>query len=83
MVPGCLHCGGGPGASDVDWLSVIVDWVEHGAAPDKVIATKGGQGKLVKSLPLFSYPTTAIYKGSGDPASADSFVAKGASAPAP
>ena len=76
MVPGCLHCGGGPGASDVDWLSVIVEWVEHGAAPDRVIASKSDHGKTSMKRPLFSYPTTAIYKGSGDPASADSFVAK-------
>jgi feruloyl esterase len=76
MVPGCLHCGGGPGASDVDWLSVIVKWVEGGAAPDKVIASKSERGKIAMSRPLFSYPTTAIYKGSGDPASADSFEAK-------
>jgi feruloyl esterase len=79
MVPGCLHCGGGPGASDVDWLSVIVDWVEHGAAPDKVIASKTGKHEMKR--PLYSYPTTAIYKGSGDPASADSFVAKPAPKP--
>jgi feruloyl esterase len=79
MVPGCLHCGGGPGASEVDWLSVMVDWVEHGSAPDKVIATKSRQGKTEMRRPLFCYPTTAIYKGSGDPASAESFVAKPAS----
>jgi feruloyl esterase len=76
MVPGCFHCGGGPGASEVDWLSVISKWVEHGAAPDKVIASKSGGGRVEMRRPLFSYPTTAIYKGSGDPASADSFVAK-------
>jgi len=83
MVPGCLHCGGGPGASDVDWLSVIVEWVEHGAAPDRVIASKSAHGKIEMSRPLYSYPTTVIYKGSGDPASADSFVAKRASGTAP
>jgi hypothetical protein len=82
MVPGCLHCGGGPGASDVDWLSVMVDWVERGVAPDKVIASKSEHGKIAVSRPLFSYPTTAIYKGSGNPASADSFEAKPASAAA-
>jgi pimeloyl-ACP methyl ester carboxylesterase len=76
MVPGCLHCGGGPGASEVDWLSVIKDWVEHGAAPERVIASKSDQGKIVATRPLFAYPETAIYKGSGDPNSADSFVAK-------
>lgn len=76
MVPGCYHCGGGPGASDVDWLSVIVNWVEHGTAPDKVIASKGRIGKSAMTRPLYSYPTTAIYNGSGDPASAASFVPK-------
>jgi hypothetical protein len=76
MVPGCLHCGGGAGASDVDWLSVIVDWVEHNHAPDRVIASKSSDGKVVKTRPLFNYPAATIYKGSGDPNSADSFVAK-------
>jgi feruloyl esterase len=79
MVPGCLHCGGGPGAADVDWLSVIVDWVEHAKAPDRLIASKRDQGKIVMTRPLFLYPETAVYKGSGDPNSADSFVPKQAS----
>ncbi len=83
MVPGCLHCGGGPGASDVDWLSVIVDWVEHSKAPDRVAATKSKDGKVAMSRPLYSYPTTAAFKGSGDPASAESFVAKPGVGPAP
>ncbi len=82
MVPGCLHCGGGPGASEVDWLAVMVDWVEHGHPPDRVIASKSNNGKIQMTRPLFRYPTTAIYKGSGDPGSADSFVAKEPS-PAP
>jgi feruloyl esterase len=76
MVPGCLHCGGGPGASDVDWLSVIGDWVEHAKPPDRLIASKRDHGKVAMTRPLFAYPDTAIYKGSGDPASADSFAAK-------
>jgi hypothetical protein len=76
MVPGCLHCGGGPGAADVDWLSVITNWVEHGAAPERVVATKSDHGKIAMARPLYSYPTTVIYKGSGDPSSADSFAAK-------
>ncbi len=73
MVPGCLHCGGGPGATDVDWLSAIVDWVEHGKAPDRVIASKKTRGKLVMTRPLYPYPQVAIYKGTGDPDRADSF----------
>jgi feruloyl esterase len=79
MVPGCLHCGGGPGASEVNWLSVIADWVEHGQAPGKLIASKHENGKIQLTRPLYSYPTTAIYPGTGDPASAASFVPKPAS----
>jgi feruloyl esterase len=78
MVPGCLHCGGGHGAVDVDWLSAIVDWVEHGKAPDMLIASKNENGKLVMTRPLYPYPQTAIYKGNGDPNKADNFVAKSA-----
>ena len=76
MVPGCLHCGGGPGASDVDWLGALVDWVEHGKAPDRLIASKSDGKKVVMTRPLLGYPQTAVYNGSGDPNSADSFVAK-------
>src|SRR5579872_4408595 len=76
MVPGCLHCGGGPGASVVGWLHVIVDWVEHGKAPDKIIASKREKGKVVMTRPLFMYPGVAMYSGNGDPNTADSFAEK-------
>jgi feruloyl esterase len=76
MVPGCLHCGGGPGAADVDWLAVIVDWVEHGKVPDRLVASKRENGKVSLTRPLFPYPQHASFKGSGDPNSADSFEAK-------
>jgi len=76
MVPGCLHCGGGPGVADVDWLSVIVDWVEQGKAPDKLIASKREHGKVVTTRPLFPYPEYAIYKGTGDTNNAESFAPK-------
>ena len=82
MVPGCLHCGGGPGASDVDWLSVMADWVEHGKAPDRLIAARKENGKSVVSRPLFPYPAWAGYNGTGDPNRADSFVPKSPPAPA-
>jgi feruloyl esterase len=82
MIPGCLHCGGGPGASDVDWLSAIVDWVEHAKAPDRLAASKKELGKIVMTRPLYPFPQCAIYKGSGDPNSADSFVVKSPSGPA-
>jgi feruloyl esterase len=73
LVPGCLHCGGGPGAAEVDWLGVIVDWVEHGKAPELIVASKHEGGKEVMNRPLFPYPAHASYKGKGDPNSAVSF----------
>jgi hypothetical protein len=76
LVPGCLHCGGGPGPAEVDWLSVIVDWVEQGKAPDKLIASRRESGNVVMTRPLFPYPATASFKGSGDANSAESFEAK-------
>jgi feruloyl esterase len=76
MVPGCLHCGGGPGATEVDWLGTIVDWVEHGKAPERIIAKKREQGTVAMTRPLYPYPKHAAYDGVGDPKSAESFVAK-------
>lgn len=73
MVPGCLHCGGGPGAAEVDWLSVIVDWVEKSKAPDQLIAGKHEGGKLAVTRPLYPYPGVAKFKGTGDPNKAESF----------
>jgi Tannase and feruloyl esterase len=76
MVPGCLHCGGGPGAGEVDWLSAVANWVEQGQAPDRLIAAKSDHGKTVLTRPLYPYPQCAVYKGGGDPNSAASFGQK-------
>jgi hypothetical protein len=53
LLPGVLHCGYGRGCSDVDWVTLIVDWVEKSAAPNQVIASKTVQGKTItkKILP--------------------------------
>lgn len=72
MVPGCLHCGGGPGPSGVDWLDVISKWVEKGEAPGRLVATKG-QGDAAMTRPLYPYPNRSAYKGSGDPNKAENF----------
>src|SRR4029453_849162 len=33
MVPGMLHCGGGPGPSSFDMLAALEQWVEQKQAP--------------------------------------------------
>lgn len=75
MVPGMYHCGSGPGADSFDPLSAMVDWVEHGVAPDQIIATKyGPSGEAVFQRPLCPYPRFAKYLGSGNINDAASFA---------
>jgi hypothetical protein len=65
MLPGVLHCAGGPGPDNVDWNAVIDAWVEKGVAPDRIVASKLVGGKAVRTRPLCAYPLRAVYKGSG------------------
>jgi hypothetical protein len=55
LLPGVLHCGDGRGCDNVDWISLIVDWVEKSKAPDQVVASKTVQGKTITKN-IFSYP---------------------------
>lgn len=64
-VPGMFHCGGGPGCGNVDWLSAVVDWVEHGKAPEMLIGAHIEGGKTTRTRPICMFPTQAVYKGSG------------------
>ena len=75
MMPGVLHCAGGPGPDFVDWFSPIAEWVEHGHAPDRVIAQKrSADGRVLKARPLCPYPQRAVYDGKGSVTEAESFV---------
>jgi feruloyl esterase len=65
MLPGVFHCGGGVGPSVFDPLASIVDWVESGRAPDRIVAARVVSGKTVRTRPLCPYPQTARYNGSG------------------
>jgi hypothetical protein len=65
MLPGVLHCAGGPGPDNVDWNAVIDAWVEKGVGPDRIVASKLVGGKAVRTRPLCAYPLRAVYKGSG------------------
>ena len=55
LLPGVLHCGGGEGPSEADWLTVIRDWVEKDIAPEKILVKKSIKGKEVMSRPVFPY----------------------------
>jgi hypothetical protein len=66
LLPGVHHCAGGDGADQLDALSILDEWVEHGKAPDMIITTKTVDGKVVRTRPVYPYPKVAIYGGSGD-----------------
>ena len=61
MIPGMLHCQGGAGPGNVDWLEILDRWVEEKAAPHEVTAT-GPQGD---SQLLCPYPGVARKAGDG------------------
>src|SRR6185295_6307074 len=73
MVPGMLHCSGGPGPDRFDMLSALEQWVEHGVAPDTVPASHLKNGVVDRTRPLCAYPKVAVYKGSGSTDDAANF----------
>lgn len=76
-VPGMGHCGGGPATDGFDAFQALRDWVEHGRAPERILATAGANSPWPgRSRPLCAYPTTARYLGHGNIETAESFVCR-------
>lgn len=85
-VPGMNHSGNGPATDQYDGLKVLIDWVERGIPPERIVAQVRGAGNPAganadlpadwspaRSRPLCAYPAIARYKG-GDPESESSFA---------
>lgn len=73
LIPGMGHCQGGAATDSWDGLAALVEWVEGGAAPERIVAN----GTAVfpgRSRPLCAHPEYARYDGRGDPESAASFT---------
>jgi feruloyl esterase len=73
MVPGMLHCGGGPGPTTYDAEAALESWVEQGVAPDSILTARTVAGAPVRTRPLCPYPKVATYRGTGDFNRAESF----------
>ena len=76
MAPGMMHCAGGPGPNTFDSQGAIEQWVEHGTAPEKLLATHSTGGAVDRTRPLCAYPKVAVYTGSGDVNDAANFDCK-------
>ena len=74
MVPGMLHCSGGPGADTFDAVAALERWVEQGVAPDVLAAAHRTKGIVDFTRPLCAYPAVATYDGKADPKRAESFT---------
>jgi hypothetical protein len=73
-VPGMNHCAGGPATDIYDVLTPLMQWVEHGQAPEQIIAASTPASPWPKrTRPLCAYPAVARYKGTGDIESAANF----------
>jgi Tannase and feruloyl esterase len=71
LVPGMGHCAGGDATLDkFDMVDAIVNWVEKGQAPERVIAS--GASMPGQTRPLCPFPKHAQYT-SGDEKSAASY----------
>jgi feruloyl esterase len=69
MLPGVLHCAGGPGPDRIDYIDALDKWANGGAAPEELTAgfAAGGARKVC------AWPKKAAYKGTGDGKSPDQF----------
>ena len=66
LMPGAQHCGGGPSTSNIDPFGAVVDWVEKGQAPAKLIGTAPSSTPWPgRTRPLCPFPQAARYSGSG------------------
>ena len=81
LYPGMDHCSGGngPQAGDIatgPLFQALVNWVEKGEAPERIIATSRNGGGT-RTRPVCAYPKTAVYKGSGSTDDAGNFTCAG------
>jgi feruloyl esterase len=87
MVPGMYHCSGGPGPNifgnvgdppvldpQHDVLMALEQWVEHGKAPERIIASSVRDTHVERTRPLCPYPQRARYRGQGDTDHAENFA---------
>ena len=73
-VPGMNHCSGGPATDRFDAFTALVNWVEKGAAPEKIIAAASPASPWPgRTRPLCPYPSQPRYNGTGNMEDAASF----------
>ena len=77
LVPGVDHGFIGAGPSPTGLMDALISWVEDGEAPERVMAElPDGNGRIIRTRPLFPYPKIAVYKGTGSTDEAVNFISR-------
>src|SRR5262249_42614423 len=76
MIPGMMHCGGGPGPNQFNALAALERWRESGIAPDAILAAHVTDNRVDMTRPLCPYPQMAVYTGVGSSNDAVNFACK-------
>lgn len=77
LAPGVAHCAGGPGPQPDDPLSALINWVEHGRAPQTLTGVvRDPNDAITQTRPICRYPKVAAYNGHGDVTKASSFACR-------
>lgn len=63
VAPGVAHCGGGPGADNVDLLAALDGWVSNNTGPGDLGASRVVDGGTESSRPLCRFPQYPRYTG--------------------
>ena len=75
MAPGMHHCQGtGSGPNRFDMLTALDEWIEHGTAPARIVASHATNGVVDRTRPLCPYPQVAKYNGRGSIDAAENFT---------
>jgi hypothetical protein len=73
MAPGVAHCAGGEGPQPQGLFQGVVDWVEQGSPPNRILASKAIAGGT-QTRPLCPYPSQARWTGEGSSNDAVNFA---------
>ena len=77
LVPGVDHGFIGAGPSPTGLMDALISWVEDDEAPERVMAElPDGNGRIIRTRPLFPYPKIAVYKGTGSTDEAANFISR-------
>jgi Tannase and feruloyl esterase len=57
-------------------MTPLMNWVERGVAPERIVGARIVQNKTVRTRPLCPYPQVAKYQGSGSMDDAANFACR-------